>query len=559
MRPLRRGVVTVALACLLAPGISELTAARADRTAAQGDALRVFDLSVSGASPFRRFDSLAHSEAVDMATLPNGDIVLLLKRGSPALLRVDQQTRGHELPVPKDIRPQPRNSVVAARDGALLFSDGGRVLRREPDGRLVTFAGSRRPRSASGDGGPAVGAGMAPTGLALLPDGSLLSADRRNHRIRHVDLTGRISTVAGTGEGGSDGDGGPATAAQLAKPSRLAVYPDGSYLIVEEFGYVRVRRVDPTGRITTVFGIGPARSQSCGSTRGPATALRVPSDGFSGAVAALPDGGFLIAAEYLDDDYDPETGGMLRVSADGVVTPVLCAGNTGDRVDGRDLYVSGRAVTDAFAPPPSDLAVTADGSIVLSSGYRSTWLRMLAVPARSQRFAVAVAPGTLESVTGGRVMITATDAATVRLGVYRKRRLLIETVRRVPPGDSVLRLPRRLRSGVHVLRVLATTADGRRATARMTVLGRPRLTVAYAKRRLKREFAESFASDDTGGLSLSDCRRHDPRRVRCRASYYFDYDIAVDEVFSLALRRDGILVFRAQSRGRTFSARAISP
>jgi hypothetical protein len=93
----------------------------------------------------------------------------------------------------------------------------------------------------------------------------------------------------------------------------------------------------------------------------------------------------------------------------------------------------------------------------------------------------------------------------------------------------------------------------------MSVLGRPTLTVAYAQRRLKREFAESFASDETGGLDLSHCRRQGPRRVRCRASFYFDYDIAAHEVFSLELRRDGILVFRSQSRGRTFSAWAISP
>jgi len=63
-----------------------------------------------------------------------------------------------------------------------------------------------------------------------LPDGSLLIGDRRNHRIRRVDPTGLIGTVAGTGQPGSDGDGdgGPATAARLTAPVSLAAYPDGS-------------------------------------------------------------------------------------------------------------------------------------------------------------------------------------------------------------------------------------------------------------------------------------------------------------------------------------------
>jgi hypothetical protein len=551
MRSVRRGVVTISLACVLVPGMSGVIAA---------NELRVFDLPVSGPDPFRPFGPLAHSEAADMATLPNGDIVVFLNRRSPALARIDQQTRGHELPVRTDIDPVYLNSVVAAPDGALLFSDGGRVLRRELDGRVVTVAGGPRRQSASGDGGPAVGAGMAPTGLALLADGSLLIADRRNHRIRRVDPTGLISTVAGTGQPGSDGDGGPATAARLTAPSHLAAYPDGSYLIVHGRDYVRVRRVDPTGRITTVAGVGPrGTSQSCRNVGGPATSLRIRADEFAGGIAALPDGGFLIAAQSLGDWYETKAGGVMRVSADSIVTPVLCASSAYLGRAGRDLYLSGRAVTDALTDfPPSDLAVTADGSIVLNYGDGNTSLRMLAAPGRSQRFAVAVAPGTLLSVFGGRVMITATDAAKVRVSVYRERRLVQKTAGRMRPGENTLRLRRRLGGGVYDLRVLATTADGRSATARMALLGRPRITIAYAKRRLTREFADSLADEGTGGLRLSDCRRHGPRRVRCRASFYFDF-ADTREFHSITLRPDGVLIFRREWRGRTLWTYAIIP
>jgi sugar lactone lactonase YvrE len=527
----------------------------------------VFDLPVNGPDPSRRFGPLAHSKAVDMTALPNGDIVVLLQRGSPALVQVDQQARGHELPLPDDVDPASGNSVVAAADGALLFSDRGRVLRRELDGRVVTVAGGPRPRSASGDGGPAVGAGMTPAGLAVLPDGSLLIADEGNHRIRRVDPTGQISTIAGTGRPGDDGDGGPATAARLGYPTHLAAYPDGSYLIVHGLNYLRVRRVDPTGRITTVVGVGRAgTSQPCRSAGGPTTSLRIYSEKFTGGIAALPDGGFLIAAEELGGYYRPKPGGLMRVSADGVITPMLCAGSEFWSPDGRYVYPLGRAVTDVVDEfPPADLAVTADGSIVLGYHHRSsTSLRMLAAPGRAQRLAVAAAPGTFTSVIGGPVMITATDAATVRVSVYRKRRLLLETAVHVRPGENLVRLPRHRQGGVYDLRVRATTADGRTAAARLRLLG-PRITIAYAKRRLKREFADHSAGEGVGGLRLSDCIRHGPRRVRCRASFYVDYDITVHQLHSIVLRRDGVLHFRAywpearQWRGDTSWAYAITP
>jgi hypothetical protein len=548
--------VTISLT-VLAAAMWAVFAASAGGTAAPADGLRVFDVRVGGADPLGSFGPLANSDAVDMAALPDGDIVVLLARGSPALVRIDRQNSGHAVPLPADVNPDRGNSVVAAPGGGLLFSDRGRVLRVQPDGRVVMVAGGPRRQRASGDGGPAVGAGMDPTGLALLPDGSLLIADRRNHRIRRVDPTGLVSTVAGTGQSGSDGDGGQATAARLAAPVSLAAFPDGSYLIVHGRSHVRVRRVDPTGRITTVAGVGPRGQQPCRGVGGPATSLRILVDEFSGGIAALPDGGFLIAVGSLGE---VQAGGLMRVSAAGTAAPVLCAsGAYPHRADGRDLYLSGRAVTDAFTDDaPSDVAVTADGGILLSYGYRNTSLRLLAGP-DSQRFAVAVAARTLASVFDEQVVITATGAATVRVSVYRERRLVQKTVGPVWPGENLLQLSRRLRGGVYDLRVQATTSDGRIATDRLSVLGRPRLTISYATRRLRRAFADSVRGDGTGGLRLSDCRSRGPRLVRCRAAFTFDFGIPIREIHSLALRPDGILQFRRERRGRIRSASAITP
>ncbi|MDP7691822.1 MAG: hypothetical protein QGG89_08285, partial [Vicinamibacterales bacterium] len=70
--------------------------------------------------------------------------------------------------------------------------------------------------------------------------------ERDNHAVRRVDAaTGIISTVAGTGEAGFSGDGGPATAAELRQPHSIAFDPQGRLLICD-VGNHRIRRVDPT-------------------------------------------------------------------------------------------------------------------------------------------------------------------------------------------------------------------------------------------------------------------------------------------------------------------------
>jgi hypothetical protein len=145
------------------------------------------------------------------------------------------------------------------------------------------------------------------------------------------------------------------------------------------------------------------------------------------------------------------------------------------------------------------------------------------------------------------------------VSVYRERRLAQETVGRVLRGENVLRLRRRLGGGVYDLRVLATTADGRIAIDRLPVLGRPRLTISYAMRRLRRVFADYFAGDGTFGLRLSDCHRGGPRLVRCRADFVVDFDIPTHETLSVAPPPDGVLQFRRAWGGRTRSTHAIRP
>jgi sugar lactone lactonase YvrE len=114
-----------------------------------------------------------------------------------------------------------------------------------------------------GDGGPALEARMAqpygqmadPAGrLAYDADGNLIFADSNNHRIRRIDKDGIIETIAGTGEAGYSGDGGPATEASMNNPVDVAVAEDGSIYFTDVYNSC-VRKIDSSGEISTAVGI----------------------------------------------------------------------------------------------------------------------------------------------------------------------------------------------------------------------------------------------------------------------------------------------------------------
>ncbi len=108
----------------------------------------------------------------------------------------------------------------------------------------------------SGDGGPATAARFNyPSGVDVDAGGNVYIADKYNHRVRKIDANGTITTFAGTGAAASSGDGGPATAAALYYPVSVAADGQGNIFIAEEYAR-RVRKVDPSGVIITVAGNG---------------------------------------------------------------------------------------------------------------------------------------------------------------------------------------------------------------------------------------------------------------------------------------------------------------
>lgn len=165
------------------------------------------------------------------------------------------------------------------RFGNLYIADSGnaRIRRvRAGTGVIETIAGTGS-WGFSGDGGPALQAEFAqPLALALDFDGNLLVADSSNDRVRRIDLkTSIVSTLAGNGTEASSGDGGPATLAAVSFPVALAVDPGGNVFVAENEGH-RVRRIDrATGTIATVAGTGEPGFSGDGGP-GPAARLYRP-------------------------------------------------------------------------------------------------------------------------------------------------------------------------------------------------------------------------------------------------------------------------------------------
>lgn len=160
------------------------------------------------------------------------------------------------------------SQLIVGNDGAQYILDQrNQVIRRvDADGIIATFAGTPKMDGFAGDGGPALEAklsfpkGTNPPpggGLAIDADGNLYISDTLNHRIRRIDAAdGTIDTIAGTGEAGFSGDGGPALDAELNFPRKLTLGPDGRLYFGDQANH-RIRAIDlDSGEIATVAGNG---------------------------------------------------------------------------------------------------------------------------------------------------------------------------------------------------------------------------------------------------------------------------------------------------------------
>jgi DNA-binding beta-propeller fold protein YncE len=150
--------------------------------------------------------------------------------------------------------------VAFDRGGNLFLVEmtGHRVRKIDPRGRLTTVAGTGQ-KGYGGDGGPAKKARFnSMHSLAVAANGDVFLADTWNNRVRKIDAkTGTITTVAGTGQKGFGGDGGPATKARFGGIYCVALDPAGKHLYLADLDNRRIRTVDlTTGIVTTVAGNG---------------------------------------------------------------------------------------------------------------------------------------------------------------------------------------------------------------------------------------------------------------------------------------------------------------
>ncbi|MBD2700854.1 hypothetical protein IC229_09405 [Spirosoma sp. BT702] len=238
-------------------------------------------------------------------------------------------------------------SMVVAGDGNLYIADSrnNRIRKLNKSGVITTVAGTGSG-GYSGDGGLAIAAQLySPTGLAVDGTGNLYFSDVFNSRVRKVNTAGIITTVAGGSGSGPGGDGGLATAAQLYYPAGLAVDGAGNLYIADQGNY-RIRKVDAaTGIITTVAGTGTA---GFGGDGGAATSAQLndPAD-----IAFDANGNLYIA--------DQSNQRVRKINTSGVITTVAGNGNYGYSGDGG-------LATSAQLWSPVGVAVDVTGNLYIA-------------------------------------------------------------------------------------------------------------------------------------------------------------------------------------------------
>ena len=264
----------------------------------------------------------------------------------------------------------------------------------------------------TGDGGPATEATMREPFMCAFDDaGNLYVCEATNHIVRRVDAqTGVITTIAGTGEAGYTGDGGPATEATMREPYSLAIDSDGSVYIVDRLNAV-IRRVDAGGIINTVAGTGEPGYSGDGGP-GIEAQMREPNDCF------LDGKGGLLIADIQDQRIrrlDIETGVITTFAGNGEKTragdglPATEAGILGARAVCMDAagntYIAERegngvrvvtpdGIMGAVAGANAELGYSGDGGPALDS----TW----------------AGPKGIRCDTQGNIIVTDTENHAIR-------------------------------------------------------------------------------------------------------------------------------------------------
>jgi hypothetical protein len=243
------------------------------------------------------------------------------------------------------------NGLALDDKGDLYISDIGthRILKLNRRGRLTVIAGTGEG-GYGGDGGPAINALLnAPHDIAFDAEGNLLVADTFNHRIRRIDRQGFITTIAGSGVAPYTGYGSAAPKDTLNNPQGVAVDRAGNILIADTYNRV-VRRLNRDGTMTVVAGSVVGLS----GDGGPAieAQLNLPM-----AVTAGPDD-----SVYVSDAANSR---IRRITADGKIQTVTGFGG-GDGIGGAGFAGDGGPAEKARLFSPADVKSDTAGNLYIS-------------------------------------------------------------------------------------------------------------------------------------------------------------------------------------------------
>jgi sugar lactone lactonase YvrE len=214
--------------------------------------------------------------------------------------------------------------------------------------QLVEIVAGSGEYGYDGDGGPGRSAALgAPYGVAVSPDGGFYFSDVEQHVVRYVNAEGIISTVLGDGVAGYTGDGGPGRSARIHGPTRLRLDEDGNLYVCDTDNHV-VRRLDGGGVVMTIAGTGQPGYDGDGS---PATAARLnaPHD-----LRFSSDGDLYVA--------DSGNNVIRKVDGSTIITTVIGTGVAGFDGDGADAR-------NCRLDRPSSVIFDVEGSLWISDTY----------------------------------------------------------------------------------------------------------------------------------------------------------------------------------------------
>jgi streptogramin lyase len=297
--------------------------------------------------------------------------------------------------------------VTRGPDGAVYVCEvDNHIIRRiAPDGVITSVAGTGQ-RGYSGDGVLARQAILnEPYEVRFDKSGDMLWVEMKNNLVRRLDARTRtVSTVAGTGQPGFSGDGGPATKAQLNQPHSIQLDAEG-YLYICDIGNHRIRRVDSrTGIITTFAGTGgKAPTRDGAPIRG--TPLNGPR-----AIDFDKNGDVWLALREGNAVYklDRKAGLIRHVAGTGKL------GFTGNGGPAKEATLSG----------PKGLSIGPDGNVYLAD-TESHSIRM-----------IDVKRGTIELIAGTGERGDGPDGDALRCRMSRPHGVFVDADGSIIVGDS---------------------------------------------------------------------------------------------------------------------------